>query len=218
VLSQLLPQRALEGGTDGLVELLADPLGRARIARETVAGMAHRWTDIFISAVAGAANQSAVGRNIQEIAETRGCEPIDVVLDLLVEERGAVNMVAFNQSQENLRQTLTHPLANIISDGFYVNGRPHPRLNGTFPELLGGVCREKGWMELPEAIRKITSRPAERFGLRGRGTIAPGYQADLVVFDSARIGSPATYDQPEQPPEGIHYVIRDGKFTVRTPQ
>ena len=151
VLSQLLPQRALEGGTAGLVGRLTDRTERSRIASETIAGMAHRWTDLFISAVASAANQPVVGLSIQAIADMRGCEPIDVVLDLLVEERGAVNMLEFNQSPENLRQTLTHPLSNIISDGFYVNGRPHPRLHGTFPELLGGICREKRWMELPEA-------------------------------------------------------------------
>ena len=214
VLSQLLPQRFLEGGPAGLVARLTDPVTRARVARETIAGMAHRWTDLFISAVASEANAPAVGLSIQAIAERRGCEPIDVVLDLLIEERGAVNMLEFNQSQENLRQTLTHPLSNIISDGFYVTGRPHPRLHGAFAELLGGVCREKGWMELPEAVRKVTSAPADRFGLRGRGRVAPGNYADIVVFDAARVGSPATFERPEQPPEGIHYVLREGRITV----
>src|SRR5205823_4038589 len=144
------------------------------------------------------------------IAEARGCEPIDAALDLLVEENGAVNILEFNQSSENLRQTLTHPLSNIVSDGFYVSGRPHPRLHGTFPELLGGICREKRWMDLPEAVRKITSRPADRFGLRDRGRVQPGCYADLVIFDAGRIGSPATYERPEQPPDGIHYVLREG--------
>ncbi len=175
--------------------------------------MIGRWTDLFISAVASPANQPVVGRSIQAIAGMRGCEPIDVVLDLLVVERGAVNMLEFNQSLANLRQTLTHPLSHIISDGFYVTGRPHPRLHGTFAELLGGICREKRWMELPEAVRKITSRPAGRYGLRGR--VEAGYYADLVVFDAARIGSLATYEKPEQPPEGIHYVLREGRVTVR---
>jgi dihydroorotase/N-acyl-D-amino-acid deacylase len=215
VLSQLLPQRALEGGMSGLIARLTDATERARIARETIAGMAHRWTDLFISAVASAANQPVVGRSIQAIAEMRACEPIDVVLDLLAEERGAVNMLEFNQSLENLRQTLTHPLSNVISDGFYVTGRPHPRLHGAFAELLGGICREKRWMALPEAVRKVTSYPAARFGLRGRGHVATRYLADLVVFDPERIGSPATYEKPEQPPEGIHYVMHEGRITVR---
>ncbi len=214
VLTQLLPQRYLEGGPAGLVARLTNPAERPRIAHETVAGMAHRWTDLFISAVASEANRPVVGLSIQAIAEMRACEPIDAMLDLLIEEQGAVNMLEFNQSQENLRQTLTHPLSNIISDGFYVTGRPHPRLHGAFAELLGGVCREKRWMELPEAVRKVTSVPAERFALRGRGRLHPGYYADVVVFDAERVGSPATFEQPERPPEGIRYVLREGRITV----
>jgi N-acyl-D-amino-acid deacylase len=217
VLSQLLPQWALEGGNAGLVRRLTDAGVRARIARETLAGMAHRWSDLYISAAASEANQAVVGHSIEEIAAMRGYEPIDVVLNLLLEDRGAVNMLEFNQSRENLRQTLTHPLSNVISDGFYVNGRPHPRLHGTFPELLGRVSRDDAWMPLPEAIRKITSRPAERFGLSDRGLVRPGYRADLVVFDAERIGSPATYEQPEQAPVGIRHVVRGGEFTAGGP-
>jgi dihydroorotase/N-acyl-D-amino-acid deacylase len=218
VLSQLLPQWALEGGNPGLMERLADRGIRARIARETRAGMAHRWTDLFISAVASDANRSVVGRHVQEIAEMRSREPIDVVLDLLAEEAGAVHMLEFNQSEANLQQMLTHPLSNIVSDGFYVNGRPHPRLHGTFPHFLGGICREKRWLDLPDAVRKITSQPAERFGLSGRGRIAIGYHADLVVFDAAHIASPATYEHPERMPEGIRWVMHGGEFTVGSPQ
>jgi len=211
VLTQLLPQRALEGGIPGLLARLGDPAERPALARETVAGMAHRWTDLFISAVATERNRSAVGRDLQAIADERGVAPIDAVFDLLVEERGAVNMLEFNQSEANLRETLTHPLANVISDGFYVNGRPHPRLHGTFPQLLGAVVREKRWMTLAEAVHKITGRPADRFGLRDRGRIEPGLAADLVVFDPERVGSPATYDHPEQAPLGIRRVLRAGQ-------
>jgi dihydroorotase/N-acyl-D-amino-acid deacylase len=211
VLTQLLPQTALDGGMGALMARLTDPPERARIARETIAGMAHRWTDLVISAVASERNRPVVGLTIQAIAELRRSEPIETVFDLLVEERGAVNMLEYNQSEENLRQALTHPLANIISDGFYVTGRPHPRLHGTFPQLLGHVCRERGWMELPEAIHKITDRPARRFGMRDRGRVEPGFHADLVVFDPVRIGSPATYEDPERSPEGIRYVLREGR-------
>jgi len=94
VLSQLLPQWALEGGNPGLMERLADRGIRARIARETIAGMAHRWTDLFISAVASEANRPVVGRHIQEIAEMRSREPIDAVLDLLAEEGGANSQIS----------------------------------------------------------------------------------------------------------------------------
>ena len=214
VLTQFLPQKELEGGIPGLMARLSDPAERARIARDTLAAMAHRWTDVYISAVGSEKNRHVVGHNMQEIAELRGGPPIDAVFDLLLEERGVVNMLEFNQSDANLRQTLTHPLSNIISDGFYVNGRPHPRLHGTFPQLLGHVCREERWMELPEAVHKITGRPAERFGLAGRGLLKPGYHADVTVFDARTVGSPATYDDPERPPQGIVYVLRGGEFTV----
>jgi dihydroorotase/N-acyl-D-amino-acid deacylase len=173
----------------GLMARLANPPERKRIAEQTIAGMAHHWTDIFVSAVASAANQPLVGLNLQQIADARCCAPIDAVFDLLLEERGAVNQLEFNQSEENLRKTLTHPLASIISDGFYVKGKPHPRLHGTFPELLGTVCRERGWMDLPTAIHKITGRPAERFGLLDRGRLAQ--DAALTWWSSIRHKSAA---------------------------
>ena len=211
VLTQALPQWVLEGGVVGMLARLTDPSQRAHIAAETSSALEWRWVDIYISAVGSAANQEAVGQNLAALAETRGCEPVDVMLDLLIEERGAVNMLCFNQSEENLKQTLTHPLSMIISDGFYVKGRPHPRLHGTFPLWLGDICRERRWLELPEAVQKITDRPARRFGINERGRLAPGYFADVTVFDPEKVGSPATYDSPEQAPIGIHHVFRNGK-------
>jgi dihydroorotase/N-acyl-D-amino-acid deacylase len=211
VLTQLLPQRALEGGTAGLMARLSDPAERAHIARETVAGMAHRWSDLRIAAVRSAANQPLIGETILAIADRRGCEPIDAALDLLIEERAAVNILEFNQSEENLRRTLTHPLSNVISDGFYVRGRPHPRLHGAFPELLGNYCRRKRWMTLAEAVHKITGRPAERFHIRDRGLVRGGCFADITVFDPDSVSSPATYEDPERPPAGIRCVFRNGR-------
>ncbi len=134
------------------------------------------------------------------------------MIDLLLEEDGHVNMLSFNQSEENLRLSLAHPLALVISDGFYVNGRPHPRLCGTFPFLLGEICRNRKWLTLEDAIRKITSRPAERFHIRDRGVLREGAFADVAVFDPNRVASPATYDDPELPPVGIQYVFREGQL------
>jgi N-acyl-D-aspartate/D-glutamate deacylase len=123
-------------------------------------------------------------------------------------------MLEINQSEANLRQALSHPLSNVISDGFYTTGRPHPRLYGTFPRLLGEICRERKWLSVAEAIRKITELPALRFGIARRGRLAPGWQADLVVFDPRTVGSPATYENPEQTPSGVEYVFRDGRPLV----
>jgi dihydroorotase/N-acyl-D-amino-acid deacylase len=210
VLTQALPQWVLGGGIEGMMARLTDAGERARIAAEINAKIEWRWGDIFISAAGG--SPSVVGHHLAELGEERGCAPVDVMLDLLIAERGAVNMLCFNQSEENLRQTLTHPLSNIISDGFYVKGRPHPRLHGTFPFLLGTVCRGRGWMPLEQAIHKITGRPAERYRIRDRGRIAAGCFADLAVFDAGVIDSPATYETPELPPVGIRYVFRNGEL------
>jgi len=211
VLTQWLPQWTLEGGIDGLLARLGDRTLRRRIAAETVAGLAQGWEDLFISSIGSRANQILVGQSLAAIAETLGQPPEEVVLDLLCEEKGNVNILGFNQSEENLRQTLTHPLSNVISDGFYVRGRPHPRLYGTFPYLLGQVSRERRWMALVDAVHKITQRPAERFGIPRRGRLEKGFFADVVVFDPQTIGSPATYDNPQQAPAGIRQVFRSGR-------
>ncbi|HYM09116.1 MAG TPA: D-aminoacylase [Bryobacterales bacterium] len=211
VLTQLLPQRMLDGGIPALLERLSTPGRRAQIAKETQAQVAQRWEDIFIAAVGSQNNHELVGKNLAAIAAARGREPAEVVMDLLVEERAGVNIVSFNQSEENLRKLLTHPLCSVISDGFYVKGKPHPRLCGTFPFLLGEICRQRGWLTSPQAIHKVTAQPAERLGLKDRGLLRPGCFADVTVFDAARIAGPATYEAPETPPEGIRFVFREGR-------
>lgn len=211
VLTQILPQWALDGGAAAMLARFADAGQRKRIAKQTAETLAWAWTDIYISAVRTHANQPLVGRNLAEIAALRRRDPMETALDLLTEEHGAVNMITFNQSEENLRATMAHPLSIIGSDGFYVRGRPHPRLWGTFPRLLGTFVREEKLLPVEEAIRKITAAPAGRFGLKDRGRIATGYIADIVVFDPARIGSRAGYTSPEVPPEGILHVFRNGR-------
>lgn len=211
VLTQLLPQSTLDGGIEKLLTRLTEPTARAVIAEETTARLAQRWSELFVSSVASKENRHLIGKSLDEIGAERRCDPIDAAIDLLCEERGDVNILQFNQSQENLRALLVHPLSNVVSDGFYVKGRPHPRLHGTFPYLLGEICRARGWIPLQEAIRKITDLPARRFGLMRRGRLERGYFADITVFDPGQIASAATYDNPEIPPQGIRYVFRNGR-------
>ena len=201
--------RRRRGGTDGAVD---GPGGtRAHRARDR-RRHGHRWTrPVHLRRWLRRPTGGWSGGASRAIADERGCEPMDAMFDLLVEERGAVNMLEFNQSEENLRQTLTHPLSMIISDGFYVKGRPHPRLHGTFPELLGGICREKRWMDLPEAIHKITAASRRALRLRGpRPHRSPGYRADIGGFRRGRASAAAPLTtNPQQPPVGIHCVLRD---------
>ena len=210
VLTQLLPQWSLAGGIEGLLARLADGADRQRIATETDVSLEQGWNNILIAALETPANGGWIGQSIATIATARGREPVEVVLDLIQEEQGRVNMLEMNQSQANLRETLSHPLSCVISDGFYVKGRPHPRLYGTFPLLLGEMSRERGWLSLAAAIHKITEKPARRFSISRRGRLERGYFADLVVFDPATVNSPASYETPTLPPRGICHVFRNG--------
>jgi N-acyl-D-amino-acid deacylase len=214
VMTQLLPQWALEGGVDSLLQKLASRDERNRIEQEMLASFAYSWDELLVSAVGTEVNQSAVGESLETLAKLRGTNPVEVIFDLLTEEQGRVSIINFNQSEDNLRRNLNHPLAIIISDGFYVKGRPHPRLHGTFPELLGNLCRDRGWLKIETAIHKITGFPAERFGIEDRGFLRPGYVADITVFDPLKIRSHSTYSDPEREPEGVRYVMREGRVLL----
>jgi N-acyl-D-amino-acid deacylase len=218
VLTQWLPDWAMEGGIHALLERLRDRNIRARIAGEMERSRAQLWSDITISGISSVENAGLIGRTIAEVAAGRNADPADAALELLLEEKALVNVVSFNQSRENLRQLITHPLCSVISDGFYVNGKAHPRLYGTFPELLGNVTRDEGWLSLAESVHKITAKPAARLGLKDRGLVKVNYFADLTVFDPATIRSHSTYEHPDRAPEGIVHVIKDGRIVYARSQ
>ncbi|MCC7261827.1 MAG: D-aminoacylase [Candidatus Latescibacteria bacterium] len=217
-LTQFLPGWALEGGAAGLLQRLAEPGTRRRIAAETDAGMANTWADIAVANLASAANQQYLGQTIAQIGTARGQEPVDAALSLLAEEQGTVTIISFNQSEANLRKVLSHPLTSIITDGLYTEGRPHPRTFGTYPKFLGDYVREKGWMPLEAAMHKTSGLPARRFGLADRGSIEVGNWADLVVFAPHEIGTRSDYLNPNQPPQGISWVLVNGQIAVEAGQ
>ena len=211
VLTQVLPQWALDGGTSQLMSRLRDPEQRESI-RARVKPEA-RWNGVIITA-AGSNQALLVGRSIRDIADERGREPEDVVLDLLLEQEGDLNIVEHCQSVDNLRQLLTHPLGIVITDGVYTKGRSHPRLYGTFPLLLGDVVRNRKWLTLEDAVHRVTAKAASVFHLRDRGRISEGYFADFAVFDPETIHTDAKYEQPAIPPVGIRCVVRNGALSV----
>jgi N-acyl-D-amino-acid deacylase len=213
-LVQLLPQWCQIGGIPELLNRVASPATRNRIARETDDQMSNTWDDIVVCDE----NKSLAGKSIAFIAAERGANSSETALDLLVEKEGHVFIISFNNNEENLRRVLTHPLTSVISDGFVLKGNSHPRTYGTYPTFLGEYVRDKGWMSLPEAIVKTSALAAKRFQLRGRGTLARGNHADIVVFDPSRIGTRSDYTKPAQDPEGIHYVLVNGRVAVRDGQ
>jgi len=111
-----------------------------------------------------------------------------------------------------MRHTLTHPLQMLMTDGLYVGSFTHPRGWGNYPRMLGLYVREKGWLSLEDAVRRMTSFPAQRFGLKDRGLIAKGKAADLVIFDPLTVRDAATFDSPRLPPVGIDAVFVNGSL------
>jgi N-acyl-D-amino-acid deacylase len=211
VLTQVLPQSALDGGIPALLSRLRDTIQRETI-RGHIKPEAH-WDGVVITSATY--NEDAlVGRSIQEIANERGTEPDTVVMDILLEQEANVNIVEHCQSLENLHALMTHPLATIITDGVYTRGRSHPRLYATFPLLLGDLVRERKWLTLEEAIYKVTQKPARAFRLKGRGRIAESQVADITVFDPAAVRTDATYERPDVAPSGIRAVFRNGQMVV----
>ena len=112
--------------------------------------------------------------------------------------------------EKKMKHTLTHPLQMYITDGIYLGSSPHPRGWGTYPKVLREIVREKQWITLEDAVRRMTSYPARRYGLKDRGVVKEGYAADLVVFDPLTVSDRATFAEPKLPPVGIEYVFVNG--------
>ena len=216
VLTQLLPQWALDGGTPALMDRLASGPIRAKLEAELNDKPRGYWADVTISSVNSKENANVIGQTVSEMAALRETGEGNAVLTLLEEENAAVNIISFNQSEENLRRLIAHNLCSVITDGFYVKGNPHPRLHGTYPELLGTLVRQRKWISLAEAVHKSSAKPAARVRLPRRGIVKPGYLADLAIFDAGQVQSRATYAEPAIDPLGIALVLKRGEIAFRS--
>jgi N-acyl-D-amino-acid deacylase len=222
-LTTLLPPWALEGGVSQTLERLGESGSRERIKAELreeqddwdnlVASTG--WESVYISSLSRNDDANLAGKNILEVSESRGVDPEDCMMDLLLEQNGKVSMVFFHMAGSDVEQVIQWERSLIASDSLHDQAeRPHPRLYGTFPHVLARYVREKKLLTLEEAVRKMTSFPASRFKLGKRGLIAPGYAADLVVFDPEAILDTATYEDPKHFPEGISCVLVNGTRAV----
>ena len=222
-LTTLLPPWALEGGVSQTLEKLGDPASRERIKAELrqeqddwdnlVASTG--WDSVYISSASRDHDTNLAGKNILEVSESRGVDPEDCMMDLLLEHDGKVSIVFFHMAGDDVEQVIRWGRSLIASDSLHDQAeKPHPRLYGTFPHVLAKYVREKKLLTLEEAVRKMTSFPASRFKLGKRGLVAPGYAADLVVFDPERILDTATYEDPKRFPEGISHVLVNGAKAV----
>ena len=221
--SALLPNWANDGGGDAMRERLADPATRAtireyvieRINRERGAG-----DPSTIQIASAEADRELEGKNLTEIMIERGVEPtVENAADLALEMigRGHVSAIYHAISEPDLERILLHPASMIASDGELAipgKGSPHPRCCGTFPRVLAVYVREKGLLTLEDAIRKMTSLPAQRVGLFDRGILRPGLAADIVLFDPDTIRDRATFQEPHQYAIGVEYVLINGTLVL----
>jgi len=174
------------------------------------------WDKIFVTSVVSEANKRFEGKHIAEIAEARGnADPADAALDLLVEENLAVGMVNFGLSEEDVVEIMKSPTVSIITDGLLGGTMPHPRTYGTCPRILGRYVREQQVMRWEEAVRKMTSLPAQKLRLKTKGLLAEHYDADMVIFDPATVMDTSTYEAPRTFPTGIDWVFVNGKVVVK---
>jgi N-acyl-D-aspartate/D-glutamate deacylase len=151
------------------------------------------------------------GKTLDEISRMRKQDPLEVVFDLVAEEKLAITMVIFNMHEDDITTIMQREFVMMGSDGLpSLGARIHPRMSGTVPRILGRYVREQGVISLEEAIRKMTSLPAQSFRLKKKGLLKEGFDADLVIFDPAVILDGATYDAPLGPPKGIEYVLVNG--------
>ncbi len=231
---QLLPPEALEGGLPSLMARLADPQTRESLrravedtnpdphaAKSKVAMIG--WGNVRISGTSNPALKALEGADMRSAADEAGITPFDLMVRLIVEDGGQTTIVLFQLDTADLRAACTHPLHMVGSDGLPRPGtKPHPRAYGTFPRVAGRLRREE-WFSLEDAVRRMTSVVAERFGLGGRGMIRPGMAADMVLFDDA-IDDKATFDTPTLLPTGVHHVwvagqaiVENGQSTGRLP-
>jgi len=227
-----LPPWAHEGGMERLLERLKDQGLRRKIQGDIENGLPGwenfagelGWQSIYVTSVKTDENKYAEGKNLLEIQEHRGdADPYTSLFDLILEEDGAAGMVIFAMDEEDVRRIMRHPLQMVGTDsgasgttGYMRRGKPHPRGYGTYPRVLGRYVRESGALTLEQAIRKMTSFPAQRFGLQSRGLLKPGMVADIVVVDPDTVVDTATYQEPHQLPKGIEYVMVNGEITVQS--
>ncbi len=225
-LSASMPPWVQEGGHEALVERLRDPVIRERLVEEMTTP-SDEWENLYLAAggadglvLASFRNpelKPLIGRTLAEVAEARGTSPEETIFDLVIEDDSRVGTIYFIMSEDNVHKKIALPWMAFGSDaessapeGVFLESGTHPRAYGNFARLLGKYVRDERVIPLAEAIRRLTTFPANNLKIRERGALEAGYFADIVVFDPATIQDHATYAQPHQYATGVRDVIVNG--------
>lgn len=229
-LDAMIPIWAHAGGTDSLLARLVDPETRARLRSELTGAGATDWSlgsayggpgGVMIAGTSEDSLERYEGMRLDRVAEIRGQEPVDALLDLLVADRASTSAIYFSMSEEDIEYAMRQPWVSVGIDAgaraadSTVTGRPHPRAYGSFPRILCRYVRERGVLTLEDAIRKFTALPAARVGLDERGVVKAGMFADLTLFDPDTVCDRATFEEPVQTSIGIEHVIVNGVPVLR---
>jgi len=228
-LDAILPPWVREGGKDAVITRLQDPTLRSKIAKELetpsdeweAIAAENGWEQVVLIDFKKEDNKRFENRSVASIAKELGKTPTETALDLIIDERLQVSAVFHEISEDDVIRVISNPLGAIGSDGCAEkpygpnsSSATHPRSYGTFPRVLRRYAIDNGNISIEEAVRKMTSAPADRIGLKDRGILAKGYSADVVVFDPAKIRDRATFENSHVYPEGIENVIVNGVLTV----
>ncbi len=220
MMSIILPPWVHGGGTEKLLERLMDEGLRKKMKEDIEKGI-KGWDNfvefagldgIFVTFVGSEKNKDIVGKNIIEIGKIRDRDPLDAIL-MYFEEKNMVGLVDFYGKEEHVKLIMNRPEHNVCTDGI-MGEKPHPRLYGAFPRVLGKYTRDEKVFPIETAIYKMTGRPAEILGLKDRGILKEGLAADIVIFDFETIEDRGDYTNPKQYPIGIEYVMVNGKILI----
>ena len=221
--ASFFPLWAREGGPDKFAAVLRDPAQRRKIKEDKdfqTWVMEHGgWEGIVLGRARRPEIKKYEGMRIAEIAKARGDEdPADTCIALMSDEGGTITGMFHTMSEDDVRLVMKQPWVSIASDGSAINleadGVPHPRSYSTNPRVLGYYVREQKVLTLEDAIRKMTTLPAQVLGLRDRGQIREGFAADLVLFDPAAVRETNSFEKPKSYPVGIPYTIVNGTVVI----
>jgi dihydroorotase/N-acyl-D-amino-acid deacylase len=229
-LSACLPPWAQEGGTDKMIARLKDAATRERLKKEVTTD-AKDWENIYlgsggpagilIGSVTHRELEKWQGKRLSEIAEAEKKDPLDALFDFIIADHGQTGAIFFMMSEDDMKAALKSPFVSICTDsgaratdGPLAGSKSHPRGWGTYPRILGRYVRDEKLMPLELAIHKMTGLPASNVGLKQRGLLREGYFADITIFDPKTVIDRATFEEPNQYPVGINYVIVNGQIEV----
>jgi N-acyl-D-amino-acid deacylase len=229
-LSACLPPWALEGGTDRMIARLKDPQTRARLKQEIVTD-SKTWENIYLGSggpsgilIASVVNRdldSSQGKRLSEIAAEQNKDPLDALFDFIVADHGQTGAIFFMMKESDMQAALKSPFVSICTDngaratdGPLAGSKSHPRGWGTYPRILGRYVRDQHLLSLELAIHKMTGLPAGNLSLKNRGLLREGNFADITIFDPKTVIDRATFEDPNQYPVGINFVIVNGQVEV----